>query len=489
MSIKILAITDIHYVSDSLFECPCKERKTNLGLEFLQRVLYRIKRQEKIDAVVLPGDFLDNAELPSASDDFDAIKKEVEKTGIPAVFIRGNHDLPGKDFFKKTKGLTNPLIIKNFIIYPFRDEYNEENICYRKKEEIEKFEQFCKKHSSKKVVTVQHNTVYPPIEASYPFNFENTDEIISCYLRNNVIASVSGHYHYGLEPISNEGILYLTLPALCESPFSYTLMTFNEKPEVEIKKLTIETPLEDYHCHTEFAYCNSGVKIKPAIERANLFGLGKITFTEHAGQLYLSVKDYWGNKFLEGIDVLKKEKKIENRMQDFKNTLLPLRSDFVNVGLEVECDKFGNLTLLEGDEKGIDCLIGAVHHLPETKRTKNEEEKEFLKFCEFLCKRGIDILAHPLRFFKKKKMKAPVHLYPVMAKMLKEYNVAAELNFHTNEPDPKFFEKCIEEGVKISLGTDAHSMYEAGDLSFHYNFLKNRLKIINLEEILYRGKK
>jgi len=351
MNIKILVIADIHYVSDPSFECPCKEREIHLGLEFLQRVLYRVKRQENIDAVILPGDFIDNAELPPASDDFDAIKKEVEKTGIPAIFIRGNHDIPGEEFFKKTAGLTKPLIIKDFIIYPFQDEYREDNSCYRKKEEIKKFEQFCKKHPSKKVIAVQHNTVYPPLEASYPFNFENTDEIISSYLKNNVITSISGHYHHGLEPVSNEGISYLTLPALCESPFSYALLTFNEKSEVEIEKLTLGTPLEDYHCHTEFAYCNSGVKIKPAIERANLFGLGKITFTEHAGQLYLSREDYWGRKFLEGIDILKREKKVENRMKDFRNTLLPLRSDFVNVGLEVECDKCGNLILFEGDEK------------------------------------------------------------------------------------------------------------------------------------------
>lgn len=177
----------------------------------------------------------------------------------------------------------------------------------------------------------------------------------------------------------------------------------------------------------------------------------------------------------------------EDRMENFKNTLFYLKNEFVRIGLEVECDKKGKITLLEEDKGGIDYLVGAVHIIPEEFMVSKEKIKEgFLKFTEFLCKNEIDILAHPLRFFRRNNMEVPEEVKEDVVRILKNYDVAAELNFHTNQPDPEFFSMCMKEGIKIAPGSDAHNLIEVGEFSSHIEFLKSLGA--NLKEVLYMGK-
>jgi histidinol phosphatase-like PHP family hydrolase len=57
------------------------------------------------------------------------------------------------------------------------------------------------------------------------------------------------------------------------------------------------------------------------------------------------------------------------------------------------------------------------------------------------------------------------------AAMLKKHGVAAEINYHTNEPEPEFFRLCIEQGVKIVFGSDSHNLCEIGDFYPHLRLI------------------
>ncbi len=482
---NILCIADLHYVSKKSY-ISIPGRKYNFGLEFLERVLRREKGNYEI--LIICGDFTDNPQIDCAENDFLQIKETVENEKIPCIFVRGNHDIEINKFLKISGKASSPFEYGEYIFYPFHDNYRDDNKCYRKKEEIEKFINFCKSKKNKKIITLQHNTVYPEIEADYPYNIENKDEILKTYKENNVILSISGHFHKGIEEKKYKGIYFLTLPAICENPFSYYIIELNDRIKFYKKQLFIKPqfPLIDFHCHTEFAYCRKNVESKKNIERAKLFGLDGLVLTEHSGQLYLSPDDYWHYKFLDGIDILyKARKEKKDRMAEFKKKILPLKNEYVKVGMEVESDKNGNITLLPEDREGIDYLLGAVHFIPEEYMVSEGKIKEgFLKFTEFLCKNNIDILAHPLRFFIRNKMVVPKDIYGDVIKILKRHNVAAELNFHTNQPDPLFFEKCVENGIKISLGSDSHNLLEVGEFSKHIELLKkiNAAK----DEFLYK---
>ncbi len=79
------------------------------------------------------------------------------------------------------------------------------------------------------------------------------------------------------------------------------------------------------------------------------------------------------------------------------------------LGLEAEADKNGDLTLLEKDRQGVELMLGAVHFLPEA--GPGETLKLFMKANEALLRGGVDVIAHFFRFFCRKKLPAPVHLF------------------------------------------------------------------------------
>ena len=75
---------------------------------------------------------------------------------------------------------------------------------------------------------------------------------------------------------------------------------------------------------------------------------------------------------------------------------------------------------------------------------------------------------------------------PRPAAQISPRNVAAEINYHTNEPDPAFFACCLEEGAKISLGSDSHLLYEVADFHPHLRLLRQVAGDTNLEDVLFR---
>ena len=89
-----------------------------------------------------------------------------------------------------------------------------------------------------------------------------------------------------------------------------------------------------------------------------------------------------------------------------------------------------------------------------------------------LQKAIIDVLAHPFRFFSWNGLERPTHLYPVVADLLADSGVAAEVNFHAHQPDAEFIRQCFGKGVKIALASDAHDLAEVGEFWPHVNVLR-----------------
>lgn len=68
--------------------------------------------------------------------------------------------------------------------------------------------------------------------------------------------------------------------------------------------------------------------------------------------------------------------------------------------------------------------------------------------------------------------------------MLKQYGVAAELNFHTNRPPVEFVKCCLDMGVKFTFASDAHDLSEIGDFAYHLDVLKQAGFDGELEDVL-----
>jgi histidinol phosphatase-like PHP family hydrolase len=104
---------------------------------------------------------------------------------------------------------------------------------------------------------------------------------------------------------------------------------------------------------------------------------------------------------------------------------------------------------------------------------------------EALLKNGVDILAHPFRYFLRNRLNPPTDLYKPLAQLLAASGTAVELNYHTNENDPLFFEICLEYGVPIALGSDAHHLAEVGAFGRHLSLLKEICPDEQLHRILF----
>jgi histidinol phosphatase-like PHP family hydrolase len=177
-------------------------------------------------------------------------------------------------------------------------------------------------------------------------------------------------------------------------------------------------------------------------------------------------------------------------MPEYRAHVRSLRGESVRAGLEVDLRADGSLLLAEEDREGWDLLVGAVHAIPGVDRastTQAQAEQLFLREVERLCRQPIQVLAHPFRFFRRAGLECPVHLYGTVADELAQHGVAAEVNFHVNDPDPRFVEACLSRGVRIALATDSHDPAEVGELYPHLRVLREAgVRDRDLVDVLYR---
>jgi histidinol phosphatase-like PHP family hydrolase len=471
---NLLVLSDLHYKSDGISKIP--ERNTKFGIEILKRIKRRI--EENIDVIIIAGDLIDDEKSQISEDDYIEIKKTLDSFNVKKILIApGNHDRKDEKFFE-IFGDYKYYISDEFLFYVFYDTFYENETGQRSQEEIENFKKFVRENQGKKVIVVQHYIIYPKIESDYPFNLIDCEKIHKIYKENNVFLSISGHLHRGIDIVNHEGIYYFTLPAVCEKPFKFFLLKISSELEIKENQLKNRISVVDHHCHTEFGYCAEDVSMEKVIERCKLLGVEKVYFTEHAGQLYLKPDDYWNFNFFNNPDILKiqRENK-EDRIKDYVEKFNSLNSDIAGIGLEVEIDKNGEISLLKEDRKFFDILVGAVHYLPdEWCVSKKEMEKKFLWTTEKLIENKIDILAHPFRFFYRKNLEKPKYLYKEVVKLLKDGKVKSEINYHHNNPEIEFFRMCLEENVEIVFGSDSHNLLEVGDFSKHIEFFE-KLKL------------
>jgi len=475
----LLVIADVHYVGQADYTPPVTSRRYHLGRELVRRAVDLARGRTNLDAVLIMGDLVDNGNAPGADRDFAAIRDEVGRLGLPMLWVHGNHDVPAETEAGIVGGGPSVVSIRGYRLVTFWDRYDEGDRAVRCEDDFARLKRISAEALGAPIVALQHNPIYPRIESGYPYMLTNSDDVIAAYSAANVVLSISGHYHPGRPATKRGGVVYVTSPALCESPFPFLVVRVHGR-EVEVREHCLafgsdEGPVDDCHCHTEFAYCGEDVAAGSVVARARDVGLRRVCLTEHSGQLYLRAEDYWRYAFITEPDSwLRARATGAARMAAYRGTVTALRSPSVRVGLEVECDGLGRLTLADEDREGWDILLGAVHTVPELLFASPDPrtvEREFMRITESLVSGGIGVLAHPFRLFDRGKMRVPTELYGPVAELLAAHNVAAEINFHTHRPDPAFFGRCLERGVRLSLGSDAHALREVGHLRPHLDLL------------------
>ena len=279
-------------------------------------------------------------------------------------------------------------------------------------------------------------------------------------------------------------------PEFRRSPFEATVAEFGTDGSIRTERCAMAVPalpcVGDYHIHTRAAYCSENMDIAKALEMARLSNIGSVAFTEHSGQLYFRSEDYWSGRYVWRTRGTEAGCPVVPRMAEYERILNEGASaGRFRHGFELDVDRNGDVALDAADRRVAQVRLGAVHHLAE-RFDPHIAARQFLFCTESLLKYGVHILAHPFRIFAWSGLPKPPELYEPVAELLKRYGAAAEINFHQNDPELEFFEICLEKGVKLSLGSDSHNLYEVGFFLPHFRFLGELGVTGRLDEVLFR---
>lgn len=483
---RLLVIADVHYAPGGP---DVGARRRSMGLELLRRAIEDARLRGGFDAIALLGDLLDDASRPDAIEAIEALRGMIRQSAgeCPLLVVPGNHDGDAAGMLRLLGCQAGLHRLGGYRFITFADAYGAGDACSRSLQDRREFQQWAA-GSEGPVVVLQHNPMSPVIECDYPYMLSNREAVMDDYSRFGVLLSISGHYHRG-QAINEAGkVRYFTAPALCEAPFQYAVVALRGRDvQVETRSLAFGPvpPVVDYHTHTEFAYCGRDITAGQVIERARMFGLAGVCLTEHAPQLYCRAEDFWSAGHILQPALWRSDE--FSRMGEFRRRIVPLRGPGVKIGLEVELDGDGLLTIRDEDRDVCDVLVGAVHWVrPGVKDLSNAQVTSgFMKIVEGLLARGIDILAHPLRYFAATRRPEPVELYSPLAEALASAGVAAEINYHILSPQPAFFAECLARGVKIALGSDAHLTHEMSALGPHMALLQELAGRPDVSDLLY----
>ncbi|MFN4133085.1 MAG: hypothetical protein ACK4GQ_01790, partial [Candidatus Hadarchaeales archaeon] len=119
----------------------------------------------------------------------------------------------------------------------------------------------------------------------------------------------------------------------------------------------------------------------------------------------------------------------------------------------------------------LDILMVGVHTL--NSHTPSEMAKEYLtRVINCINIYEPDILAHPFHFHSD----LLPHLSPSevreFVKLVAQKEVAVEINVKYKAPNLGLLQMCLEEGVLLSIGSDAHRVAEAGEIGWALEILE-----------------
>ena len=468
-NVKIAVITDIHY-GDNISIPSCQG---SVGDVLLLRTVHRLNRMIQPDVTLVLGDILDDPESPDAGRRLEKMQSLLRLLESPWMAIPGNHDPVPDQFYEFIERPPDVMNIKGVRFVPFVDPEEPGWNAKRLRHNLDRMKQVRHGHDGP-IVAFQHVSLFPEGMSDCPFNYTNLDEVLDAVRLNAFTLSIGGHYHPGIGLLREGHNAFVVGKALCESPFSFLEIDLDGE-DIQVThhehRMPQEFELFDYHSHTQFAYCSENMDMFKSPELAEKFGLRGIAFTEHSGQLYFDNSTYWsGNLCYDGIDG---KEGCQDRMSDYWAEAEYAKRDNLIIGFEVDSDFQGRQILKQEDRQKAQLLNGAIHRLQELRKEHVDIDAaadEFLSVLEKFIPSGIQILAHPFRIFRDHEV--PERLFDPVVRILKEHGVAAEMNFHHNRPQPQFIKNCIDAGVGITFGSDAHNLYEVGEFAPHLQCLK-----------------
>ena len=470
---RLAVISDTHFRHDR--SATIGARRAGIADLLLLRAVHRLNRFVRPDLTVVLGDLLDEGTAADADTQFRTLRRILDHLRMPWLALPGNHDGDPERFFRHFPPRPAALDVAGVRCLSFVDPEEPGYNARRRSDDLQRLDHARSDGWTGPVVMLQHVPLFPPGQHSCPYNYVNASEVITHMEGAGITLALSGHYHAGMDLLRCGPLCFAAAPALCEAPFPYLLLTL-DGATVQAERQALAMPadlgLTDIHLHTHLAYCNENMDIGLGLRLAQDFGLAGVRFTEHSGHLYFNRHDYGSRRYTGGVGAAPAS---DNRMAEYVDALTRHGVEPRTWGVEIDADAQGAAIIQPQDEPALPFRLGAVHDLAILQAegvTDAAVADGFLAVLQSFLAHRLQVLAHPFRVFRRAGRGVPPGLYEPTVRLLKDSGTAAEVNFHTNDPDPAFVRLCIDRGVPLAFGSDAHNLYEIGEFFPHLALLR-----------------
>ena len=233
----------------------------------------------------------------------------------------------------------------------------------------------------------------------------------------------------------------------------------------------------DCHAHTcDLSYCcDEGITVSTYVEALRRSGeAAGVAITNHGFAIYFPPDLAWSWRYMARPEIWDEHREWGNRrLAAHLAEVEEARDQGLCTGIEVELMCDGRLTLDDRFRDRLSVVIGSVHVLPEQFGDQELPPEALLEawwqHTAQLAAAGIDLLGHPFRWIAGRK---GVHLDDEWVRrvvlLAKQQGIGLEINSHqVVDNDVALLRLCVEQGVPLAFGTDAHRREEILDFSYH----------------------
>jgi len=209
----------------------------------------------------------------------------------------------------------------------------------------------------------------------------------------------------------------------------------------------------DLHTHTRYSDGTSSVI--EMVEAAEGAGLEAVAITDHGPNSSVGVPPWEMDALLGEINDAKKEAEI-----------------CVLSGIEANVvDRNGNIDIDGEMMKRLEFVIFSIHRIDGVIDPYQAAREYLLRMERAVSKGGAHVIGHPFHYHQSLLPYLEKEDIEDFVKVLADCGVAVELNMRYRAPDEEFLRLCMKEGVKLSIGSDAHGPSDVGKIDWALSML------------------
>jgi putative hydrolase len=213
--------------------------------------------------------------------------------------------------------------------------------------------------------------------------------------------------------------------------------------------------MRKFNFHTHTLYSDGECLASSIAEAAEASGLAAVAITDHGPELSVGIDPAKIPLMLQDIESVREDANIL--------VLAGMEANVVNIDGAIDLD----------DEviKKLDILVIGLHTLG-TPMQEELAKNYFLAVMNAMRNNRVDVIAHPFRLHNNLAPYLSPEDIDEFVKLAAEKEVAIEINSKYRVPGEELLRTCLREGVKLSIGTDAHTTAEVGMVDWQMAMLK-----------------